>query len=359
MAHTVASSPMAGCPGGPPKTPEQQQQEQRQQLKQYLARQGASRQMPTPPTSRPSPQGQPGSPQQAARPPRIQTASGAGAGQGQSVRCHPAAGRQWQARLSSVAEHSGNGEASESNEAGESGALAVSPPSACAVMPGRDEVKTNPSGCVIELSTVACSCAGACSCRQAQAAKHCCPATRQDSGSWSRCQSEDTASGSFDSTRAAAQAACDKAEWARPPGLAAQIRQDRCKGSSRPNLPPGQSFKAAGTVLLPTSAVHRKAAFFEALASGTPPQPCLVSRLLLVACQLHVNAAQLPCPRPPVHCHCWSHRTASCFCRLLLTWASPCWHVHITPLQFQASEACSPLEAARAAMSLWHVVVAS
>ena len=41
VAHTVASSPMAGCPGGPPKTPEQQQQEQRQQLKQLPGQAGS------------------------------------------------------------------------------------------------------------------------------------------------------------------------------------------------------------------------------------------------------------------------------------------------------------------------------
>ena len=316
MAHTVASSPMAGCPGGPFKTPEQQQQEQRQQLKQYLARQGASRQMPTPPTSRPSLQGQTGSPQQAARPPWIQTASGVGAGQG--ARCPPAAGRQRQARLSSVAEHSG--EASESGNASENGALAVSPPSDCAAMPVRNEVKATPSGYAIELSTAACSCAaGACSCRQARAAEHCCPATRQDSASMSRCQSEDMASGSIDSTQAV-QAACDEAEQASPPGPALQVRQGPCKGSSRPKDPSGQSFDAAGTVLSPTSAVQRKAAFFEALASGTPLQPCLVSRLLPVACQLHLMAAS-QLSLSPVHCHCWSHRTASCFCRLLLAGA--------------------------------------
>ena len=294
MAHTVASSPMAGCPGGPPKTPEQQQQEQRQQLKQYLARQGASRQMPTPPCSRPSSPGQPGIAQQAARPPWIQTASGVGANQGHSVRCPPAAGRQRQARLSSVAEHSG--EASESREANESGSPAASPQSGRAAMPGRNGAKAIPSGCAIELSTVACSCAGICSCRQTHAAEHCCPAIRQESGSVSRCQPEDI----IDSTQAAVHAACDKPEQACPPGPALLVRQDRCKGSNKPKVPPGPSFDAGGTVLSPTSAVQRKAAFFEALASGTPPQPCLVSCLGPVAlpaasdgCLLTVASANL------------------------------------------------------------------
>ena len=349
MAHTVASSPMAGCPGGPPKTPEQQQQEQRQQLKQYLARQGASRQMPTPSTSRPSSQGEPGSPQQAARPPKTQTASGIGAGQGQRVRIPPAAGRQRQARLSSVAEHSG--EAGDSRDASTSGELAVSPSSSRAAMPGRDEVKAIPSGCAIELSTVACSCVGVCSCRQAHAAERCCPAIRQDSGAMSRCQPEDTASGSIDSTQADVQAACDEAEQASAPGPALQVRQDSCKGSSRPKVPPGQSFHAAGTVLSPTSAVQRKAAFFEALASGTPPQPCLVSRLLPVACQLHLAAASQsplsPCALPAASAgSCWLGMT-------LLACA------YTVSRQCKASEARILLQTSPAALSVRHVVVAS
>ena len=243
--------------------------------------------MPTPPSSRPSSQGP-------ARQPTA-TAGGTPSADTDSIRrwCWP--GSEWceipplqqavtgRPRLSSVAEHSG--------EASESGALAVSPSSGCAAMLGRNEVKAVPSSCAIELSTLACSCAGACSCRQAPASEPCCPVTRQDSGSTSCCQPEDAASGSSDSTQAAAQAACDQAEQASPPGPALQVRQDHCKGASRLKVPPGQSFSAGGTVLSPTSAVQRKAAFFEALASGTPPQPCLVSCLLPLACQLRLTVA--------------------------------------------------------------------